>query len=518
MRGRTFWRHLLPLTLATLLPACRMEVPGGTAPARSTAVETPRRLVVNFDLQRAAGVPVPSRLTVGLYDNGANPGLGRWSATETDMGPLSPATITGLSSPALNFPPPGLPSLAGELRDRPLPFVAIDQPSRWLTWFHRLSPEPATSSVAFAVSDLEPDPDVGEGAMLLLALVSDERGTVLGQAHRWLSSGQLLTSATLALDLAIPVEQYPVASAVTRVRIEAPEPAFHLSGEVSELYGPSDFATMLNGAALLPEHVAETDAGALYFSSGDQIVGQSGGGFSVLPQLAAGLPYALNAITDLEPVPGWSLLASVTNVASSSDAAVLRLMQDGSRAAMLSGLTGGGGIPPVRALSRRQGQFLSATADGLLWAATDMNGGIMRTQHATADYQALAHDGRLGGRIVAISQHQVSLFEDDGTLVAASSASPGFRDGPLASARFDNPVAACRAPWGGVLVADRDNAAIRWIDLENGLVSTWLDRTVMPASLGGSPLLRPIDISVSANGRVLILDSDGLSPRLLVTP
>lgn len=518
MRGQFLWRHLLPLTLATLLPACQVVLTGGSVQTHRTTVEPPRRLVVNFGLQVAANAPVPSRLTVGLYDNGANPGLGRWSATETDMGPLSPTIITGLNSRALNFPPPGLPSLAGELPDRPLPFVAIDQPSRWLTWFHRLSPDPSTSSVAFAVSDLEPDPDVGQGAMLLLAIVSDERGTILGQGHRWLSSGQLLTSATLALDMTIPVERHPVASAVTRIRIDAPEPAFHLSGEVSELYGPSAFATMLNGAALLPEHVAETDAGTLYFASGDQIVGQSGGGFSVLPQLAAGLPYALNAITDIEPVPGWSLLASVTNVASGSDAAVLRLMQDGSRAAMLSGLTGGGNIPTVRALSRRQGQFLSATADGLLWAPTDMNGGIMRTQHATADYRALAHDGRLGGRIVAISQHQVSLFEDDGTLVAAASATPGFRDGPLASARFNNPVAACRAPWGGVLVADRDNAAIRWIDLEHGLVSTWLDRTVMPAALSGNPLRRPIDISLSANGRILILDSDGLSPRLLVTP
>jgi streptogramin lyase len=88
----------------------------------------------------------------------------------------------------------------------------------------------------------------------------------------------------------------------------------------------------------------------------------------------------------------------------------------------------------------------------------------------------------------------------------AGQGTPGYADGPGASARFDTPSGLAVGPHGDLFVADTGNDAVRRID-RDGIVTTFGYGPLHP---GAAPSLdRPLGITVAPDGFVYVSDRRG---------
>lgn len=95
---------------------------------------------------------------------------------------------------------------------------------------------------------------------------------------------------------------------------------------------------------------------------------------------------------------------------------------------------------------------------------------------------------------------------------------PGYLDGPLTEAQFNNPCQMCVDPEGEAFyVADRENHCIRKIALSNGYVSTFAGtpRTSGYQNGPASTALfnKPIGLAVNSEGDLYVGDSDNYAVR-----
>ena len=95
---------------------------------------------------------------------------------------------------------------------------------------------------------------------------------------------------------------------------------------------------------------------------------------------------------------------------------------------------------------------------------------------------------------------------------------PGYLDGPLAEAQFNNPCQMCVDPEGKAFyVADRENHCIRKITLSNGYVSTFAGtpRTsgYQNGPAGTALFNKPIGLTVNSEGDLYVGDSDNYAVR-----
>lgn len=95
---------------------------------------------------------------------------------------------------------------------------------------------------------------------------------------------------------------------------------------------------------------------------------------------------------------------------------------------------------------------------------------------------------------------------------------PGYLDGPLTEAQFNNPCQMCVDPEGeAIYVADRENHCIRKITLSNGYVSTFAGtpRTsgYQNGPAGTALFNKPIGLTVNSEGDLYVGDSDNYAVR-----
>lgn len=95
---------------------------------------------------------------------------------------------------------------------------------------------------------------------------------------------------------------------------------------------------------------------------------------------------------------------------------------------------------------------------------------------------------------------------------------PGYLDGPLTEAQFNNPCQMCVDPEGEAFyVADRENHCIRKIALSNGYVSTFAGtpRTsgYQNGPAGTALFNKPIGLTVNSEGDLYVGDSDNYAVR-----
>ena len=114
--------------------------------------------------------------------------------------------------------------------------------------------------------------------------------------------------------------------------------------------------------------------------------------------------------------------------------------------------------------------------------------------------------------------HKIRKVTDDGTVSTVAGTYKGSQDGPIATARFNEPCGVAVDTKGAIWVADRDNDRIRRV--ADGVVVT-----VAGSSAGhaNGPALSakfnsPWGIAVGADGVVLIGDSKNHRIRKLVCP
>jgi len=124
-----------------------------------------------------------------------------------------------------------------------------------------------------------------------------------------------------------------------------------------------------------------------------------------------------------------------------------------------------------------------------------------RAQFQAPTALALDHAGTL--YVADSGNHAIRKVSVEGLVSTVAGGSPGFADGPVAGARFNDPSAIALGPDGSIYVADRHNGRIRRIS-PDGLVST-LTEALTPASGGPGPL----GIAVDASGNTYVNDYDG---------
>lgn len=81
----------------------------------------------------------------------------------------------------------------------------------------------------------------------------------------------------------------------------------------------------------------------------------------------------------------------------------------------------------------------------------------------------------------------------------------GLRDGTFAYAKFHSPVGVCTNAWS-IYVADRDNHAIRELDLRSGCVKTILKDGTWMQSPTDVIFCKPYWLHVCARNEVFCLD------------
>lgn len=119
----------------------------------------------------------------------------------------------------------------------------------------------------------------------------------------------------------------------------------------------------------------------------------------------------------------------------------------------------------------------------------------------------LAQDAK--GRIYVSDAHRIVVIETDGKQRVLAGDTAGYRDGPLAQARFWLPWGMAALPDGTLYIADHGNHAIRKISPE-GIVSTLAGNGDPGFANGSGSTARfhhPSDVMVLNNGQLLVADS-----------
>ncbi len=110
---------------------------------------------------------------------------------------------------------------------------------------------------------------------------------------------------------------------------------------------------------------------------------------------------------------------------------------------------------------------------------------------------------RAGNVLVADTYNdRIRRIAPDGTVTTLAGGAPGLLDGPQAQALFDTPTGIAVDPWGGIVVADSGNGAVRRLG-PDGSVSTL---AAPPAQAGQVSLGRPVSLAVTADGFLYVGD------------
>lgn len=108
------------------------------------------------------------------------------------------------------------------------------------------------------------------------------------------------------------------------------------------------------------------------------------------------------------------------------------------------------------------------------------------------------------GRVIVADTYNdriVAIAPDGSVTPLAGIGTPGFADGPAASASFDTPTGVAVDPGGTIYVADLGNGAVRVITPSGDV------RTIAPGS--ADPFIRPMAVAVAAGGEIYVADDRG---------
>ncbi|MEB3237253.1 MAG: hypothetical protein VKO64_06480 [Candidatus Sericytochromatia bacterium] len=519
VRLRSIGRRFLAMLLCGLCVGCQYS------PAfRSLPTLTTLPAPTSFSLQIAARVspqvapqvslPANARLTVALFDNGATPQLGRWSAEDAALGPRQAEIIQDAQSTALGYPAPGLVRLLGTLPAPPAPLADGTEASRWWVWRGSLPTSNQGPAVRLDITDLKPDLSFGEGAMVLMAFVTDAQGSLLGRSHAWLSSADLGNSATRQLTLEVPVAPETFLSQPAKVHV-APPSAFFTAQTAVTVVGSSNIWASLGGSLTMVPHALGTDgSGDVHLISTKYIHRlDPTQGLVNRSALLANLDLVTHDLMDVVGLQDGSVILGLKRLADSKGVLV-RVAADGSILGQRDTLANGDPLPWPRAMALRNGRLffndifelfecdtaLTEAPVSRLWNPYGCRGLAVETSGA----QRLALGTFLQNGVDVLDGNFGFLLRPGG---------PGYVDGDQATARFGQPEGVAYHPYGYFLVADTANHAVRMLDPDLGEVGTLVDGVQTWTSMG-TPLRNPFDVAVDPWNRVLVLETGG-SQRLL---
>jgi sugar lactone lactonase YvrE len=150
----------------------------------------------------------------------------------------------------------------------------------------------------------------------------------------------------------------------------------------------------------------------------------------------------------------------------------------------------------------------AGTANVVRQIAADGRVSTFATGFSTPSALAVAADGSV--YVADTGHHSIRRIGHDGAVsTLAGDGTPGYADGPAASARFNGPIGIAVAPDGRIVVADSYNDRIRVIDT-GGTVRT-LAGSGQPGSTDGTgdgaSFDTPSGVAVDASGLVYVADT-----------
>ncbi|MEB3298343.1 MAG: hypothetical protein VKO21_02510, partial [Candidatus Sericytochromatia bacterium] len=334
-----------------------------TTGANTTATQT-RRLALAMRIMGAQASPVflpaDARLTVALFDNGSQPALGRWSAADQSLGPLVPQLIADAASSPLDEPAPGLSNILSALPDAPRPPADIGAAARWWIWRSFLPSVAGASEIRLDISDLRPDPAAGEGSLVLLFLVTDAAGQVLGRAHRWLSAADFPANGPLQVPVDVAVAPDTYVSHPVDLHVQPPSLELQAPTAASSLGSSSLWPSLGGETPMVPQALGEGPGGTVYLISTKLIHQIGDAGLTSMSALLGGVSLVDAELADLVGLADGTFILAIRNTLTNSGRLV-HVAASGSVMGTKTQLGDGTPLPRPRSVALRNGRLLFTT-------------------------------------------------------------------------------------------------------------------------------------------------------------